>query len=92
MTFRPKRDGWFQHQRLMWIDCQLSLYGKIRRRDIMGYFGVSKNTAVYDLAIYQALGGRIKLCGGYVPAEDFRPVYKGNPNDKHKAFKILEKA
>lgn len=90
--YNPKRDSWFQYQRLLWIDCHLSLYGTVSPKQIKLYFGTSRASAASDIGMYRALGGRIVRRNTFYATKDgFEPLYKGHKS-KWRAFQALEPA
>jgi hypothetical protein len=51
---------WFQHQRIIWINESLYIFGYINREHIMKKFDVSVAQASLDLQICQELDPQIK--------------------------------
>ena len=74
-----KGPRWGQERRLQFIDFRLQWEGRIRRADLMSFFGISMPQASADMKRYQdAFPGNMRYDGGekyYVPSEAFVPRF-----------------
>jgi hypothetical protein len=70
--------NWGQAQRLEFIEFRLYWEGKLNRRDLIDFFGISTPQASLDLARYMELAPKNiaydKNLKAYLPARRFRPV------------------
>ena len=76
----PQAANWAQTWRLRFIDFRLRWEGRLNRRDVEEFFGISAQQATHDLAAYTAAGDHDNL--RYEPRQKafvapawFRPLY-----------------
>lgn len=74
----PVKPRWGQERRLAFIDLRLQYDGKVNRKDLQGFFGISIPQASADLDLYKRkAGGNLAYDGStraYVAGPDFSPI------------------
>lgn len=72
-------DRWETRQRLLFIESRLYWTGRINRKDIIKYFGISMPQSSADLTLYQELAPENAIYDKsgktYRACEDFRPIF-----------------
>lgn len=76
---------WHQMRRLEFIDFRLTADGRINRRDLVDFFGLSIPQATLDFSRYQQMAGEAepprknlvydRHVKGYIRTEDFKPLF-----------------
>jgi len=74
----PAKPRWGQERRLAFIDLRLQYDGKVNRKDLQGFFGISIPQASADLDLYKQKAGSNLIYDGsaraYVAEPDFSPI------------------